>query len=67
MRNKKWVISDFTTNFIKRMFKEQTGNGVVENIDNNLIDSTLDGVRDILKITLYSQIENELEKQHEEY
>ena len=29
MRNKKGVIRDFTTNFIKRMFKEQTGNGVV--------------------------------------
>jgi hypothetical protein len=55
MRSEKWVISDFTTNFIKRMFKEQTGNGVVENIDNNLIDSTLDGGRDIFRICLSTQ------------
>jgi hypothetical protein len=55
MRSEKWVISDFTTNFIKRMFKEQTRNGVVENIDNNLIDSTLDGGRDIFRICLSTQ------------
>ena len=55
MRNKKWVISDFTTNFIKRMFKDQTRNGVVENIDNNLIDSTLDAGRDMFRICLSTQ------------
>jgi hypothetical protein len=55
MRNKKGVISDFTTNFIKRMFKEQTGNGLLENIDNNLIDSTLDAGRDMFRICLSTQ------------
>ena len=55
MRNKKGVIRDFTTNFIKRMFKEQTGNGVVENIDNNLIDLTLDAGRDMFRICLSTQ------------
>ena len=55
MRNKKWVISDFTTNFIKRMFKDQTRNGVEGNIDNNLIDSTLDAGRDMFRICLSTQ------------
>lgn len=55
MMNKKGVISDFTTNFIKRMFKDQTRNGVVENIDNNLIDSTLDAGRDMFRICLSTQ------------
>lgn len=39
---------------------------IISNIGPNLydivVDSALNGVRDILKITLYSQIENELEK-----
>ncbi|MCF8339650.1 MAG: hypothetical protein K9I82_01615 [Chitinophagaceae bacterium] len=37
------------------------------NVYDSVIDKTLIGVRDILKITIYSQIEDELEKQHEEY
>ena len=37
------------------------------NVYNSVSDKTLNGVRDILKITIYSQIEDELEKQHEEY
>lgn len=37
------------------------------NVYNSVSNKTLSGVRDILKITLYSQIENELEKQHKEY
>lgn len=55
MMNKKGVISDFTTNFIKRMFKDQTRNGVEGNIDNNLIDSTLDAGRDMFRICLSTQ------------
>ena len=37
------------------MFKEQTGNGLLENIDNNLIDSTLDAGRDMFRICLSTQ------------
>lgn len=37
------------------------------NVYNSVSDKTLNGVRDILKITIYSQIEDELEKEHEEY
>jgi hypothetical protein len=44
---------------------------IISNIGPDLydivVDSALLGVRDILKITLYSQIENELEKEHKEY
>lgn len=55
MRNKKGVIRDFTTNFLQRMCKQQTRNGVEENIDNNLIDSTLDAGRDMFRICLSRQ------------
>lgn len=55
MRNKKGVIRDFTTNFLQRMCKQQTRNGVEENIDNDLIDSTLDAGRDIFRICLSTQ------------
>lgn len=55
MRNKKGVIRDFTTNFLQRMCKQQTRNGVEENIDNDLIDSTLDAGRDMFRICLSTQ------------
>lgn len=55
MRNKKGVIRDFTTNFLQRMCKQQTRNGVEENIHHNLIDSNLDGGRDMFRICLSTQ------------
>jgi len=55
MRNKKGVIRDFTITFIQRMYKQQTRNGVEENIHHNLIDSNLDGGRDMFRICLSTQ------------
>jgi hypothetical protein len=55
MRNKKGVIRDLTITFIQRMYKQQTRNGVEENIHHNLIDSTLDGGRDMFRICLSTQ------------
>lgn len=37
------------------------------NVYSSVRDKTLNGVRDILKIAIYNQIEDELEKQYEEY
>ena len=48
-------------------FFTRTDDCLKANVYNSVSDKTLNGVRDILKITIYSQIENELEKEHEEY
>ena len=67
MKNIRTRICDKINFFRRAKYLTRTDDCVKNNVYDSVSDKTLNGVRDILKITLYSQIENELEKQHEEY
>lgn len=67
MRNIRTSIGNKINFFRLAKSLTRTDDCLKANVYNSVSDKTLNGVRDILKITLYSQIENELEKQHEEY
>ncbi len=67
MRNIRTRICDKVNFFRLAKSLTRTDDCLKANVYNSVSDKTLNGVRDVLKITLYSQIENELEKQHEEY
>ena len=67
MKNIRISISDKVNFFRWAKYKTRTDDCVKNNVYDTVIDTTLHGVRDILKITIYSQIEDELEKEHEKY
>lgn len=67
MKNIRTSISYRVKFFRRAKYLTKIDDCLKKNVHDSVIDSTLHGVKDILKITLYSQIEDELEKQHEEY
>jgi hypothetical protein len=67
MKNIRTSIGDRIKFFRLAKSLTRTDECLKANVYNSVSDKTLNGVRDILKITIYSQIEDELEKQHEEY
>ena len=67
MKNIRTRICEKVNFFRCAKYQTKTDDYVKHNVYDNVIDKTLIGVRDILKILIYSQIENKIEKQHEEY
>ena len=67
MKNIRTRICDKVNFFRWAKYKTRTDGCVKNNVYDTVIDTTLHGVRDILKITIYDQILDALEKQHEEY